>query len=78
MLNNMRKIVRTSFPHAIRVIDRFHLQKMVCDTLQEMRIAHCWDTIQEETDAMEEAKWKGMPYSSILFANGDTIFQIIR
>ncbi|KAA6342419.1 hypothetical protein EZS27_009820 [termite gut metagenome] len=35
----MRKIVCRCFPKAIRVIDRFHVQKLAHDSLQEMRIA---------------------------------------
>jgi len=45
----MRKIVRSYFPGASRVIDRFHVQKLAYDALQEMRIAHRWDAINEET-----------------------------
>ncbi len=42
MSDSMRKIVRRCFPKAIRVIDRFHVQKLALDALQEMRIAHRW------------------------------------
>ena len=47
MSDSMRKIVRSCFPNAIRVIDRFHVQKLALDALQEMRIAHRWDAINE-------------------------------
>ena len=33
--DSMRKIVRTAFPKAGRVIDRFHIQKLACDAGQE-------------------------------------------
>ena len=33
--DSMRKIVRTAFPKANRVIDRFHIQKLACDAVQE-------------------------------------------
>ena len=36
--DSMRKIVRTAFPKAGRVIDRFHIQKLACDV--EMKIKH--------------------------------------
>ena len=35
---SMRKIVRIAFPKASRVIDRFHIQKLACDAVQELRI----------------------------------------
>ena len=43
--DSMRKIIRRCFPNAIRVIDRFHVQKLAYDALQEMGIEHCWDAI---------------------------------
>lgn len=43
--DSMRKIVRTAFPKADRVIDRFHIQKLACDAVQELRIKHRWDAI---------------------------------
>ena len=46
MSNSMRLIARRCFPNAMRTIDRFHIQKLACDALQEMRIAHRWDAIQ--------------------------------
>ncbi len=29
------------------VIDRFHIQKLACDAVQELRIKHRWDAIQQ-------------------------------
>ena len=58
--DSMRKIVRTAFPKAGRVIDRFHIQKLACDAVQELRIKHRWDAIQQANDEMEEeAKLNG-------------------
>lgn len=45
--DSMRKIVRSCFRKASRVIDRFHIQKLACDAVQEMRIKLRWDAIQE-------------------------------
>ena len=70
--DSMRKIVRRSFPNAKRVIDRFHVQKLACDAVQELRIKHRWDAIQQANDEMEEAKLCDEPYSPYRYANGDT------
>lgn len=70
--DSMRKIVRTSFPKASRVIDRFHIQKLACDAVQEIRIKHRWDAIQQANDEMEEAKLKGEDYVPFRYPNGDT------
>ena len=70
--DSMQKIVRTIFPKASRVIDRFHIQKLACDAVQELRIRHRWDAIQQSNDEMEEAKLKGIPYMPFRYSNGDT------
>lgn len=77
MSNSMRLTARRCFPNAIRTIDRFHIQKSDNDALQEMRIAHRWDTIQDETDAREEAKSMGESYTPVVLANGDTPKQLL-
>lgn len=77
MSNSMRLIARRCFPNAIRTIDRFHIQKLACDALQEMRIAHRWDAIQAETDAREEARCTGRKYTPAVLANGDTPKQLL-
>lgn len=70
--DSMRKIVKTAFPKASRVIDRFHVQKLACDAVQELRIKHRWDAIQQANDEKEEAKLKGADYEPYRFPTGDT------
>ena len=70
--DSMRKIVRTAFPQASRVIDRFHIQKLACEAVQELRIKHRWDAIQAANDEMEEAKLTGRAYVPHRYPNGDT------
>ena len=70
--DSMRKIVRHCFPKAKRVIDRFHIQKLACDAVQQMRIAYRWDAIQEANDEMEDAKLSGTKYIPNVLPNGDT------
>lgn len=70
--DSMRKTVRSAFPNARRVIDRFHIQKLACDAVQELRIKHRWDAIQQANEEMEEARRKGMDYEPFRYPNGDT------
>jgi len=77
MAGSMNKIVKKSFPKAIRVIDRFHVQKLAYDALQEMRIAHRWDAINEEAQAMKLAKYEDKKYEAFVFDNGDTKKQLL-
>jgi transposase len=75
--DSMRKIVRRCFPKANRVIDRFHVQQLAYDALQEIRIAHRWDAINEETEAMEQAKIANKKYEPKLLKNGDSKKQLL-
>lgn len=75
--DSMRKIVRTAFPKACRVIDRFHIQKLACDAVQELRVRHRWDAIQQANDEMEEAKFKGVDYVPFRYPNGDTLKELL-
>lgn len=77
MSNSMRLIAERCFPKAMRTIDRFHIQKLACDALQEMRIAHRWDAIQADTEAREEARHTGKAYTPDVLANGDTHKQLL-
>ena len=77
MAGSMSQIVKQCFPKAIRVIDRFHVQKLAYDALQEMRIAHRWDAINEETNAIDNARWEKTEYIPLQFENGDTKKQLL-
>ena len=77
MAGSMNKIVRNCFPSATKVIDRFHVQKLAYDALQEMRITHRWDAINEETNAIENARADHQIYIPEVLSNGDTKKQLL-
>ena len=77
MAGSMNKIVRQSFPKASLVIDRFHVQKLAYDALQEMRIAHRWDAINEETNNIANARQDNKSYVPDVLSNGDTKKQLL-
>ena len=54
------------------MIDRFHIQKLACEAVQDIRIKHRWDAIQEANDDMEDAKLNGREYVPFRYENGDT------
>ena len=76
--DSMRKIARTAFPKASRVIDRFHIQKLACDAVQELRIKHRWNAIQQANDEMEEAKLNNEEYVPYRYPNGDTCRELLK
>lgn len=77
MAGNMGLIVRRSFPEATLVIDRFHVQKLVLDALQEIRIKHRWEALDAENDAIEKARSKSIKYTPELLPNEDTLKQLL-
>lgn len=77
MAGNMGLIVKKSFPNATLVIDRFHVQKLALDALQEIRIKHRWEAIDAENDAIEYARSKSLKHIPKLLSNGDTLKQLL-
>lgn len=74
---SMNKICRQAFPGATRVIDRFHVQKLALEAVQEIRIKHRWEAIQAETDAKEDARLSGRKYEATHLENGDTLKELL-
>ncbi len=77
MAGSMGLIVKKSFPIAVQVIDRFHVQKLALDALQEIRIKHRWEALDTENDAIEKSKNKNLKYTPKTLANGDTLKQLL-
>jgi transposase len=77
MSGSMNKIVRASFPYATKVIDRFHVQKLAYDAMQEIRIKHRWEAIDHESEAIRDARFNQKTYEPTVLANGDTVKQLL-
>lgn len=77
MAGSMGQIVKRCFAKAVRVIDRFHVQRLAMDALQELRIQHRWQAIEVENEALEQAKVTQIEYEPEVLANGDTIKQLL-
>jgi len=77
MAGNMGLIVSKSFPNAALVIDRFHVQKLALDALQEIRIKYRWEALDNENDAIANARSKSLKYTPELLENGDTLKQLL-
>jgi len=77
LAGNMGLIARKCFPNAIQVIDRFHVQQLASEALQEIRIKHRWEAIDQENEAIDLAKKSGNTYTQIVLDNGDTLKQLL-
>ncbi len=77
MAANMIKAVRRCFTNAIRVIDRFHVQKLAYDAVQEARIKYRWEALDAESQSIEEARKNKQSFQPEVFSNGDTLKQLL-
>lgn len=77
MANSMKLIAKKSFPKAEQVTDRFHVQKLANEALQEIRIKYRWKAIDKENNLIKETKEKGEKYKPNLYKNGDSPKQLL-
>ena len=77
MAPNMEQIARSCFPAAKRVTDRFHVQKLAYEAVQEMRVKARWEALDEESTQIAYAKACGRIYHASVFSNGDTRKQLL-
>ncbi len=77
MANSMKTICKKCFPKAIQVTDRFHVQKLALEALQDIRIKHRWDAIDLENEQIKQTKAQGKTYRPEIFNNGDTRKQLL-
>ena len=73
----MKLIAKKCFPKAIQVTDRFHVQKLASEALQEIRIKHRWEAMDIENHSILQAKCKNETYTPQLLTNGDTVKQLL-
>jgi transposase len=77
MAGNMELICKRCFPQATRVTDRFHVQKLATEALQEMRIKYRWEAMDAENEAIDRSRKAGTLFQSQVLHNGDTLKQLL-
>ena len=77
MAANMEYVVKICFPKASRVTDRFHVQQLAHDAVQEQRIKYRWEALDRETIEIHIAKANGRKYNPPILSNGDTLKQLL-
>ena len=85
--SSMNNAVIKSFPNAKITIDRFHVQKLVTEAVQAMRIKLRWEAIEEENEIIKKAreKYRAQSKQNIqynrpklrTYSNGDTKKQLL-
>lgn len=77
MAGNMNLIAKKCFPKTNIVTDRFHVQKLASEAVQEERIRLRWEIIEIENKAIENARKTEKTYKPELLSNGDTHRQLL-
>lgn len=77
MARNMALAVDNSFPACKKVIDHFHVIKLIIEVAQHMRIKLRWKAIEHENTAVKQAKERREKYSPEVLLNGDTIKELL-
>ncbi|WP_332367518.1 transposase [Spirosoma telluris] len=77
MAANMALIAKKCFPQATQVTDRFHVQQLALEAVQDMRIKCRWEALDAENQALEQAKLTQSLYEPEVLSNGDTVKQLL-
>lgn len=77
MAGSMYNIARVCFPQATQIIDRFHVQKLMYDALQTLRVEYRWKALADENNAIWQAKNSDLRFTAKRFKNGDTLKQLL-
>ena len=54
MAGSMNLIAKRCFPNAVIVTDRFHVQQLALQALQDIRIKHRWEAMDNENEEIEK------------------------
>lgn len=77
MAASMEQIVQKTFTKAMLVTDRFHVQKLAYDAVQQMRIEYRWEAIEQENKEMELCRELKRKYIESKLENGDSRKQLL-
>lgn len=77
LAGNMGLKTKKCFPNAEQVIDRFNAQQLAGEALQEIRIKHQWEAINNENQAIEACKKAKETFFPEVLCNGDSLKELL-
>ncbi len=69
----MNAIAKSCFRKANRVADRFHVQKLAYEAVQQVRIVYRWEAIDQDNLETSFAGENNTEYAPKILPNGDSI-----
>ena len=77
MANYTKLISKKCIPKTIQITDKFHIQRLALEALQENRIKHRWEAMNIENRLIMQAKIESRTYIPKLLPNGVSAKQIL-
>ena len=77
LANSMDWTARQIAPNGLHTYDRFHVQQIVTEAVQAVRVKLRWKAIEEENEAVLIAKELKVDFRPKTFSNGDTKKQLL-
>lgn len=74
---SMKYIASRVFPAAEQISDRFHVQQLMSQAIDQMRIELRWEVIKAENEQIRICRQQKVPYRPNIEANGETLRQIM-
>lgn len=75
--SSMMLIARTVFPKARITNDRFHVQRLYYDAIDDLRVSLRWMARDLENEEIRKCREAGIKYVPFRYANGDTRKQLL-
>ena len=73
----MKKIARRVFPNAYLTNDRFHVQRLFYDAIDDLRITYRWMARDIENEEIRRCREEKIEYVPFRYRNGDTRKQLL-
>ncbi|MFA5806456.1 MAG: transposase, partial [Melioribacteraceae bacterium] len=77
LANSMDWTARQIAPNGLHTYNRFHVQQIVTEAVQAIRVNLRWKAIEEENEAVMKAKELKVEFRPKTFSNGDTRKQLL-
>jgi transposase len=77
MSNSMDWIVRQCFLNCTKIIDRFHVERLISEAVQSLRVEYRWKVLEEENELAQIARKERVSYQSHRYENGDSKKQLL-
>ena len=75
--NSMDWTARQIAPNGLHTYDRFHVQQIVSEAVQSLRVNLRWRAIEQEDEAVLRSKELKVGFRPKIFSNGDTRKQLL-